>query len=177
MIEGALAREDDAAAQSGEALAHALAALHERSYAWALSCTGWARDEALDVLQGVYLEVLEGRARFEGRAALRTWLFAVIRRQAASRRRTRWLRALVLERRPDATPPPPEPVQLVEERERTQRVRRALGRLPARQREVLELVFFQDLTIEEAAVVMGVSVGSARVHYARGKDRLRKELP
>src|SRR5205814_8337169 len=33
-----------------------------------------------------------GKARFEGRAAFRTWLFAVIRRTAAANRRTRWLR-------------------------------------------------------------------------------------
>jgi RNA polymerase sigma-70 factor (ECF subfamily) len=41
---------------------------------------------------------------------------------------------------------------------------------------VLHLVFYQDLSISEAAVIMGVSLGSARTHYERGKARLRELL-
>jgi RNA polymerase sigma factor (sigma-70 family) len=52
----------------------------------------------------------------------------------------------------------------------------ALKQLPARQRDVLHLVFYQELTIAAAADVIGVSIGSARVHYERGKARLRQIL-
>ena len=52
----------------------------------------------------------------------------------------------------------------------------ALERLSRRQREVLELVFYQDLSIEEAAQTLAISIGSARTHYARGKRSLAQRL-
>ncbi len=63
----------------------------------------------------------------------------------------------------------PGPLDTLTSEERGARIRRALGELPARQREVLDLVFFHEMTIEQAAEVMGVSLGTARTHYHRGK--------
>ena len=161
------------------ALRDQLAACHEESFAWALGCCGRDRREAEEVLQAVYLKVLDGRARFGGRASFRTWLFAVIRRTAADhRRRAAWrrLRLVPLGRgtgMPSASAAPDEDAEAADRRER---LTRALERLPRRQREVLLLVFYHGHTVEEAAGVLGIGVGSARTHYARGKARLRELL-
>src|SRR5215469_1449957 len=61
--------------------------LHPESYGWALGCCFRNAGEAETVLQTVYLKVLEGKARFDGRAKFKTWLFSVIRKTAADRRR------------------------------------------------------------------------------------------
>ena len=153
-----------------------LAELHPASFGWALGCCNGDRGEAEDVLQIAYVKVLDGRARFDGGSAFRTWLFAVIRRTAAERRRGRWLRSLTLARwRTGRGEPQPsaDPEALASRAEATRSLRDSLRALPTRQRELLHLVFYEDLSLEEAALVVGISVGTARTHYHRAKVRLR----
>src|SRR5439155_14318156 len=69
---------------------------HTASHGWALSCCSRAPDLAEDALQTAYLKILQGRARYNGRAAFKTWLFAVIRTTAADERRRQWLRCFRL---------------------------------------------------------------------------------
>lgn len=148
----------------------AIEALHAASFAWARACAADPGD-AEDVLQAAYEKILTGKARFLGRSSLKTWLFGVIRLTALEHRRRAWLRLLrlaPLEREPAAPAEAPS--------DDARRILRALGALPERQRQVVHLVFYEDLTVEEAAATMGVSVGTARVHYDRGKKRLRELL-
>ena len=152
--------------------------VHADCFGWAMSCCGRDRDDAEEVLQTVYLSVLDGRARYDARSSFRTWLFGVIRRTAASERRKRWLRGLLLTREAGSLEPnaPAPPDAVVELESRRDVLRHALDSLATRQREVLQLVFYHDLTVEEAAAVMRVRVGSARTHYARGKANLAAML-
>lgn len=154
----------------------ALQALHASSFGWALACCRRDAREAEDVLHTTYLKVLDGRARFDGRSSFKTWLFGVIRMTAREqRRRTRTWFARIS----DGLLQQIEAGDLrddVELGERAAAVRQALHALPHRQREVVELVFRHGLSVEEAAQAMGVGIGSARTHYARGKARLRQRL-
>ncbi len=156
-----------------------LEACHAQGYQWALHCCERDRVEAEDVLQTAYLKVLEGRARFDGRSSFLTWLFAVIRLTAADERRRRIVRLARHEPGLDeATLPSSEPdaVDRTERMERRLAIERAIAQLPPRQREVLLLVFYHERTVEDAAQVLDIGVGSARTHYARGKQRLRDLL-
>jgi RNA polymerase sigma-70 factor (ECF subfamily) len=122
-----------------------------------------------------YLAVLDGRARYHGRSALRTWLFGVIRMTALSLRRRRWLQRTLLVRNAHRVDGPAEHASLdadLVQRDRAARLQRALAQLSERQRSLLQLVFYHGLTVNAAADALGISVGSARRHYARGKARL-----
>lgn len=153
--------------------------MHAASFGWALWCCHHRTDEAQEVLQAAYLKVLEGAARFDGRASLRTWFFAVIRRTAWEQRRRLWMRELLVGRwltGQAAVSVNGGQEQAMTSSEDSRLLRRALAALPLRQREVLHLVFYQELTIEEAAKVLNIALGTARTHFARGKARLRELL-
>jgi RNA polymerase sigma-70 factor (ECF subfamily) len=149
--------------------------LHQASFGWALNCCRHNRAEAEEVLQTVYLKILQGKAVYRGESKLQTWLFAVIRKTAIDDRRKRVLRSLIpIGKTVDQ--PCSQPEVELERSEMQRRFQQALAQLPARQRETLHLVFYQDLSLSEAADVMNISIGSARRHYERGKRRLREAL-
>jgi RNA polymerase sigma-70 factor (ECF subfamily) len=157
-----------------------LETLHSASFGWALSCCRRDRAEAEEVLQTVYLKILEGKACFRGEASLKTWLFAVIRKTAIGEHRKSLLRQLrwsdSSEQATMLVSPSEQPGVAFEKSETQVLFQNALKSLPRRQREALHLVFYQDLSLSEAADVMGISIGSARQHYDRGKKRLRESL-
>lgn len=162
-----------------EELQAELEKLHGASFGWALSCCRRDPADAEEVLQTVYLKILEGKACYRGESSLKTWLFAVIRKTAITEQRKQLLRALKSMAGANARPqrnPFAEPAEEFERSETQQQFQKALEHLPARQREVLHLVFYEDLSVREAAKVMGVSIGSARQHYERGKKQLRESL-
>ncbi len=161
-------------------LASRLEPLHPDGYGWALHCCGRDPEAAQEVIQMTYLKILTGRARYDGRSSAKTWLFSVIRTTAAEHRRARWRDAIRLARwfRRRAEPAGDAgPEGALAGGERVKLLHDALGRLSRRQREVLHLVFYQGLTVERAAEVLGVAPGTARLHYERGKSRLRRLLP
>jgi RNA polymerase sigma factor (sigma-70 family) len=154
-------------------------ALHRESFGWARNCCRQDAAEAENVLQAVYLKISERKAVFDGRAAFRTWLFAVIRKTAAEGRRRTFFQRLALARQQKAAPVPPQrpsPEQAAYLAEVRAAFRELVAGLPRRQAEVLQLVFYHDLSLSEAAAVMEISLGSTRTHYERGKRRLRAAM-
>jgi len=153
--------------------------LHGSSFGWALSCCRRDPEMADEVLQTVYLKILEGKARYRGDSSLKTWLFSVIRKTAITEYRKRLLRLVRFTSEGQTA----EPVSLTigqakafEKSEQQKRFQQALKELPSRQREALHLVFYEDASLSEVAKVMGISIGSARTHYERGKKKLRESL-
>ena len=150
-----------------------LALLHRDAWGWAVSCCRGDRQAAHDVLHDAYVRILDHKLTFSGRSSFKTWVFGVVRVTAMAARRRRLVLDIIFE------PLGPQAQSVVAEGANSAGSRglaKAIGDLPRRQREVMSLVLAHDLTIEEAANVMNVSVGSARQHHARAKEKLRAAL-
>jgi len=144
-----------------------LAAMHDELFGWAMSRVGFDREDAEDLVQQTYVELLSGRAVFDGESSLKTFTFRVLHNLA-----TTGFRRLAVRRRYAALTVVDVDERAFDDGVNTDRVWSAVMRLPARQRDVIELVFCRELTVDEAASVMGIGAGSARTHYARAKERL-----
>ncbi|MFL5597419.1 MAG: RNA polymerase sigma factor [Gemmatimonadaceae bacterium] len=156
-----------------------LVLVHSESWGWSLACCGRDRELAEEVLQTVYLRIVSGRAKFGGESSFKTWVFGVIRWTARSelrRRRLSWSRRADSGAAIELADPGIGADVAAEDSDRRDALLAALAALSRRQKEVLQLVFYHDMTIEEAARVMKISLGSARTHYDRGKKALAGKL-
>jgi RNA polymerase sigma-70 factor (ECF subfamily) len=168
-------RDDDALQDNPHVSKQALQALHQQLFGWALSRSDFDHAAAEDLMQQAYVEVLSGRARFNNKSTLRTFIFGVVQNLARSRMRKIAIRLRIV--RSHSAELQQDELPDTEQNEDEQlEVWRAVESLPARQRDITELVFCRDMTIEEASAVMGVSVGTGRVHYDRAKKSLAIKL-
>jgi RNA polymerase sigma-70 factor (ECF subfamily) len=166
-------RDDDALQNNPLVSRSALEAIHSQVFGWALSRCNYDHATAEDLVQQAYVELLTGKAVFDDKSTLQTFVFGVVQNLARSRFRRISSRLRLLQ----TFGSPEEPTAEVHEHDgRANNVWQAVGELPDRQRDIVELMFCRDLTIEEAASVMGVTVGTGRQHYARAKKALAARL-
>ena len=105
----------------------------------------------------------------------RLWLFGTARLVRLNHRRARRRRDGLLRRVRGATPNQVSDEPAVRF-EHTERIRRALGELPERDREVLQLHVWEDLTAEQISQVLEVSTAAVWKRLQRARDRLADRL-
>jgi RNA polymerase sigma-70 factor, ECF subfamily len=158
------AGDDHALAEVFDALAHSV-------YGSALRVVGDA-SAAQDVVQDVFVELWTHPGRYDPAAGtLRTYLAVLARHRAVDLIRSE-LRRLARQERTYRLTPEPGPADVGDEMlaaETAGLVRAAVQLLPAGQRQVVELVYFEGLTCREVASAVGIPEGTA-------KSRLRLAL-
>ena len=157
-----------------EAALNELVALYgQRLYAYAIRLTGESAT-AEDVLQESLLAVWQGAERYRGDGRLIAWLLGIVHHKAFSQvRRTarHQTDSLACEREIVTSEPGPE--DLAERSERTQLLQAGLESLSLEHRLVLELVFYQGMSLNETAEICNCPVGTIKSRLNYAKNRLK----
>ena len=141
--------------------------------------------DAADLTQEVFLQIADRIRGFRGDASLTSWVYritvnlAIDYRRRRARRPARGLSAdggegdvEVTERRPGTAPPPEDPAAAASRGEEDRRVREALERLSPKLRAVVVLRYFENLSYEELAEVLGTSMGTVKSRLNRAHAAL-----
>jgi RNA polymerase sigma-70 factor (ECF subfamily) len=132
---------------------------------------------AEDLLSDVFIEVWQSAARFENKSRASTWLLAIARHKALSARRRRPHEPLDAAREIEDIADDPETT--TEKAHRGALIRKCLGQLSQAHREVIDLVYYHDKSVDEVAQIVGISANTVktRMFYARNRmSGLLKEM-
>lgn len=145
-------------------------------------------EEARDVAQNVFLHVYRKLDQFQGRSALRTWIYRITVNQCHNRRRWWKSRKREKEEPLDELSTGPHAARLADERprsspfketrrrERARRVQAALLELSFEHRAVLVLREIEGLSCDAIAETLGVAVGTVKSRLSRAREALRRQL-
>jgi RNA polymerase sigma-70 factor (ECF subfamily) len=129
---------------------------------------------AEDVTQECFLGLLTAPRRFDpAKGSLRTYLFGAVRNQS---RKYHGLRDGDVDLEETEASETPEVSQQFLQQEQSQVIRQAISTLPLQQREALILFQYEELPLEEIAVILGIEVGAVKSRLHRARARLTRIL-
>jgi RNA polymerase sigma-70 factor (ECF subfamily) len=143
---------------------------HVRIYRFVLRLV---RDQwkAEDLISEVFLDVWRQADRFEGRSTVSTWLLAIARFKALSALRRKPEEGLDEDAALEIEDIADNPEVTLEKKDRSAIIRKCLMGLSAEHREIIDLVYYHEKSVEEAAKIAGIPENTVktRMFYARKK--------
>jgi RNA polymerase sigma-70 factor, ECF subfamily len=136
------------------------------------------RNEATaeDLISEVFLDVWRQAGKFEGRSAVTTWLLSIARFKALS----------VMRRRPEAelddaqaeaiVDESDDPEVVAQKKDKSDALRQCLAGLSAEHREVIDLVYYHEKSVEEVAAIVGIPEATVKTRMFYARKRLAELL-
>ena len=126
---------------------------------------------AEDLISEVFLDVWRQADRFEKRSAVTTWLLSIGRFKALSVLRRRHDDELDEEQAAAIEDTSDDPEVTAQKKDTSEVLRKCLAALSPEHREIIDLVYYHEKSVEEAAQVVGIPANTVktRMFYARKK--------
>ncbi len=148
---------------------------HVRVYRFVLRLV---RDESVaeDLISEVFLDVWRQAGRFEGRSQVSTWLLAIARFKALSALRRRSDEELDDETAEAIEDPSDDPEVVLDKKDKSAAIRKCLEKLSAEHREIIDLVYYHEKSVEEVSQIVGVPENTVKTRMFYARKRLAELL-
>jgi len=127
---------------------------------------------AEDVVSEVFIDVWRNAASFEGRSEASTWLLAIARNKAYSILRKKQEEHLDEQEAAEIEDAADNPEVIMQKKTKGDLLRACLSRLSVEQREVIDLVYYHEKSVEEVALIVGAPVGTVKTRMFHARKRL-----
>lgn len=131
-----------------------------------------SESNAEDVVSEVFLDVWRRAANFEGRSEASTFLLSVARNKAYSLLRKRRDAELDDEQAGQIEDSADTPEAALQKKNKGELLRACLGRLSPEHREVMDLVYYHDKSVEEVAAIVGIPEGTVKTRMFHARKKL-----
>src|ERR1700704_2086317 len=148
---------------------------HVRVYRFVLRLV---RDESVaeDLISEVFLDVWRQAGRFEGRSQVSTWLLAIARFKALSALRRKPDEELDEEAAAAIEAQWDDPEVALQKKDTGTVLRQCMTRLSAEHREIIDLVYYHEKSVEEVAKIVGVPENTVKTRMFYARKRLGELL-
>lgn len=151
---------------------------HQRLYRFIVKHIGWSTD-AEDLTQQAFVEAAHSFTSFKGQSELSTWLYGIamnLVRNYLSRSPHRRFTFEGEEVLAETSCTRATPFDQLAQSETVRALEGALSELAPEMRDVLLLVGLEELSYEDAAVMLSIPIGTVRSRVSRARSALRKRL-
>ena len=129
------------------------------------------RSQAEDAVQETFLKVYRNLGSFRGECSEKNWIMKIAMRVCYDMNRSGWARFFNRRVTPEMLPEASVPFEELDDA-----LASAMMRLPLRLREVILQYYYQGLTVNEIAEVLGITQPSVSNRLKRGRDKLKTAL-
>lgn len=135
------------------------------------------RDVAEDIFQDVFIKAYYNMDKFRGDSSLKTWLIRITINCCKDYLKSAYQKKVVpLTDFEEDSLPTDGGYEAVENADRDAQVKRAVMTLPEQYRSVVMCVYYEELSVEEAAKALGLPPGTVKSRLFRARDMLKKKL-
>jgi RNA polymerase sigma-70 factor (ECF subfamily) len=136
------------------------------------------RDEstAEDLISEVFLDIWRQAGRFEGRSSVSTWMMAIARFKALSALRRRPDEELDEDTTAAIEDGSDDPQMALEKKDKSGLIRKCLIGLSMQHREIIDLVYYHDKSVEEVAQIVGIPENTVKTRMFYARKRLAELL-